>query len=83
MTLQTFFTKYFNRNPTDFGRSPGKVFMNDVLTETDGFKNLRPTITLDRGNTHFRKNLKHPFANRFQIIFDRFLIGQLFREGSF
>ena len=81
MTPQTFFAQHFNSHPTDFGWSPGKVFMDNFLTETDSFKNLCPAITLDRGNTHFRKNLKHPFADRLQIIFDRFFIGQFFREG--
>ena len=81
MTSQTFLTQHFNSHPADFGWSAGKVFMDNIFTQTDGFKNLCSTITLDRGNTHFRKNLEHSFADRLQIIFDCFFIGQFFREG--
>ncbi len=39
-------------NAADTGRRPGKVFVDEGLTQPDGFKNLRPAVGLDRRDAH-------------------------------
>ena len=56
--------------------------MNQIFIQTYCFKNLCTTVTLNSGNSHFRKDLIHAFADGFEIILICFFTCQ-FRWQSF
>ena len=45
-----------------------KIFINNLLADTDGFKDLGALVGLDRGNTHFGSNLNDSMKNCGVII---------------
>ena len=66
MPGQRFLLDFFNSDPPNSGRGCRKIFPDKFLIQPNRFKNLRTTIRVDRRNSHFRDNLKQPFAHRFE-----------------
>src|SRR5258708_25229130 len=52
----------------DAGRSPGKIFVDEIFFEADGFEYLSPPIALNRGDAHLGDDFNNAFDSALEII---------------
>ncbi len=62
MTGDRFLSDYFQICTFNAGGCPSEVFLNYILIQSNGFKNLSAAIALDGGNTDFWSNLSYAFS---------------------
>ena len=68
MTRDRFFSDYFQICALDAGSCPSEVFLDYILIESNGFKDLSATIALDGRDTDFRSNLGYAFSCRLDEV---------------
>src|SRR4030095_14627591 len=74
MSQLHFLSNHIEANAADPGRGPGEVTIDEVLVKADGLEDLRPTVTLDGGDTHLRNDLDDAFVNCLDVVGNR-LVG--------
>ncbi len=52
-------------------RRAGKVTLDQILVESDGFENLRAAITLQSRNAHLREDFQQSFVDGLDVVIER------------
>ena len=71
---QHFLRDHVHADAADARGGPGEVFVDDVLTQTDRFENLRAAIALDRGDAHLRHDLDDALGRGLDEVLARRLV---------
>src|SRR5204863_7385279 len=70
MPRQRFVREYLKADALNAGRRPREVLTYHVVVQTDGFEDLRATITLNGGDAHLGHGLDHAFNGRLDVFLD-------------
>ena len=81
MLLSRFAGDLLQANPADARRRPCEIFVHQLLTQADRFKDLRAAIGFDGGNPHLGHDLDHALDCRFDVTFNRVIISYVFEQA--
>ena len=73
MEVNVFFN-LFKTNTTNSAYCVCKIFFYNILSNTNGFKNLCALVTLDCADSHFCSNLNNTADNSFVVIINSSVI---------
>src|SRR5439155_25775358 len=65
---------YIKPDAADARGSPGEIFVNHLLAQSNRFKDLRSAIALGRGDAHLRHHLGHALVDGLDVVFDGMLV---------
>src|SRR5437870_4428692 len=74
MTFLSLSSDHVEANARNLRRSPGEVFIDDVLIEPDRFEDLSAAIALGRGDAHLGHDFQQAFVKGFDIVLDRMIV---------
>src|SRR5215472_12122745 len=68
MAQENFLSDDIDPDAFNPGGSPGKVFVDELLFQADGFEDLSAPIALDGGDAHLRNDLHNALHRGLQVI---------------
>ena len=76
MKALVFCINVFCVDTVDRRSGTGKIFINQIFTDTEGFKNLSAVVAADGGNPHFRENFQQSFVDGMDVVFTGLTVSQ-------